>query len=59
MAVMRVKLVERKTGQERGWLEFDGPIVRAPAGMLFEEVTTVGAFCGFEPIQPPGQIWIL
>jgi hypothetical protein len=56
---MKVRLVERKTGRERGWLEFNGPVMVVPSETIFndfEDVTTVGAFCGFPALWPPGQI---
>jgi hypothetical protein len=56
---MKVRLVDRGSGEERGWLEFEGPIMRIPASLVFLNVTTVGAFCGFEPLEPPTRIEFL
>jgi hypothetical protein len=56
---MKAILVDRANGVECGWIEFRGDMIVVPEELIDQNVTTVGAFCGFEPGEPPSRIGII
>jgi hypothetical protein len=55
----KVTLVDRATGEERGWIVFEDDVMTLPFELADQKVCTVGAFCGFSPWSPPWEVHFL